>query len=72
VVWFNRDSAAHTATANDLNPGTGKPIFDTGTIEPGAFHRLKIDTAGTFAYRCAAHPEDAESEGTITVMAPTS
>jgi plastocyanin len=72
VVWFNRDSTAHTATAKDLDPGTGKPVFDTGTIEPGAFHRLKIDAAGTFAYRCTAHPEDAESEGTITVMAPTS
>ena len=68
VIWLNRDSTAHTATAKDLDPGTGKPLFDTGTIEPGAFHRLKIDTAGTFAYRCTAHPEHAESEGTITVM----
>jgi len=72
VIWFNRDSTAHTATAKDLDPGTGTPIFDTGTIKPGAFHRLKFDTVGSFAYRCTAHPEHAESEGTITVMAPTS
>jgi plastocyanin len=49
VTWTNNDSAAHTATADDGS-------FDSSTIAPGATFSQAFDTAGTFAYHCAIHP----------------
>lgn len=57
VTWTNRDSIPHTATADDGS-------FDTGTLDPGASDAVTFDTAGTFAYVCAFHPN---MTGTITV-----
>jgi LPXTG-motif cell wall-anchored protein len=49
VTWVNRDSTAHTATANG---GT----FNTGLIKPGKSASATFSKAGTFAYICAIHP----------------
>ena len=57
VSFRNRDSTAHTATAD---AGT----FDTGTIEGGESGTLTLKQAGTYRYYCLFHPF---MKGTITV-----
>lgn len=57
VVWRNAGNAPHTATASD-------GAFDTGRIDPGQEATVTFDTAGSFAYRCAFHPN---MKGTIVV-----
>lgn len=49
VVFVNRDSVAHTATAQN---GT----FNTGEIAPGRKASVKIATGGSIAYFCQIHP----------------
>ena len=49
VVFVNRDSAPHTATA------TGG-AFDTGRLGRNESARVTINTGGTFDYFCAVHP----------------
>lgn len=50
VVWDNRDSAGHTATADDDS-------FDTGSIGGGKqAEAILFETAGTFTYYCKVHP----------------
>lgn len=50
VVWDNRDSAVHTATADDGS-------FDTGSIGGGKkAEAILFETPGTFTYYCKAHP----------------
>ena len=51
VIWTNKDSIPHTATALD-----GKS-FDSGTIDPGASWKFVFTKAGHFTYRCAIHPD---------------
>ncbi len=50
VVWQNKDSEAHTVTANDGS-------FDSGQMEQGAEFRRKFDKAGVYEYSCAIHPD---------------
>lgn len=50
IVWTNKDDVAHTVTALG-------GAFDSGAIDPGKSYRLKFAKAGTYAYRCAVHPE---------------
>jgi len=57
VTWTNGDEAPHTATADDGS-------FDTGTLEQGASGSVTFDTAGSFSYFCAIHPD---MMGTVTV-----
>jgi plastocyanin len=57
IGWTNSDSAAHTATLDDGSCGTGN-------IANGASAALVFNTAGTFAYHCAIHPN---MKGTITI-----
>ncbi len=57
VSFPNRDSTAHTATAND---GT----FDTGTIEGGKSGSVTLEQPGTYRYYCLFHPF---MKGTVTV-----
>ncbi len=59
VTWTNQNSAPHTATADDGS-------FDTGQLAQGQSGSVTFDTAGTFAYFCAIHPN---MRGTITVTA---
>jgi plastocyanin len=58
VIWINRDSAPHTATADDGS-------FDTGTLEEGKLKSETFKQPGTYAYHCEIHPE---MHGTIEVV----
>ncbi len=59
VIWVNRDSAPHTATADDGS-------FDTGTIETDKLKSESFKQSGTYAYFCEIHPD---MHGTIEVVA---
>lgn len=59
VIWINRDSAPHTATAEDGS-------FDTGTLEEGKLKSETFKEAGTYAYVCSIHPQ---MHGTVEVVA---
>jgi plastocyanin len=59
VTWINRDSAPHTATAEDGS-------FDTGTLEEGKLGSASFKDPGSYAYVCTIHPE---MEGTVEVVA---
>jgi len=50
VTVTNRDSAAHTATADDGHS------FDTGNLDRGASKTITLTRPGTYAYRCTIHP----------------
>jgi plastocyanin len=58
VTWINRDSAPHTATADDGS-------FDTGTIEKGKIGSETFKEAGNFTYFCTIHPT---MHGTVEVV----
>jgi len=49
VTWTNRDSATHTASADD-------GLFDTKSMQPGTSHTFTFERAGTFTYHCNIHP----------------
>ena len=51
VIWQNKDSVPHTATAVD-----GKS-FDSGAIVPGASWSFIFKAPGTYPYRCSIHPD---------------
>jgi plastocyanin len=53
VVWQNRDSAPHTATAAD---DAQREAFDTKVIKKGASATVTFDKPGTYAYKCDLHP----------------
>lgn len=59
VIWKNRDSAPHTATAADGS-------FDTGTIEEDKLKAETFKEPGTYAYVCSIHPQ---MHGTVEVVA---
>jgi len=59
VIWVNRDSAPHTATAEDGS-------FDTGTLDEGKLKSENFKEAGTYAYVCSIHPQ---RHGTVEVVA---
>jgi plastocyanin len=50
VIWLNRDSAPHTATAEDGS-------FDTGTLEEGKLKSETFKQVGTYDYICQIHPD---------------
>ncbi|HEY1356287.1 MAG TPA: cupredoxin family copper-binding protein [Solirubrobacterales bacterium] len=58
VIWINRDSAPHTATADDGS-------FDTGEIDEGKIKSETFKEAGEFTYFCQIHPN---MHGTIRVV----
>jgi plastocyanin len=58
VTWINRDSAPHTATADDGS-------FDTGTIEQGKLKSESFKQPGTYTYYCTVHPS---MHGTVEVV----
>ena len=49
IVWKNKDTQTHTATAN-----SGE--FATGFIDPGGQASTVIQSVGEFAYYCSVHP----------------
>ena len=58
VRWINRDSTAHTATANN-----GR-LFDSGRLGPGQRFSHTFKRTGKKAYHCEIHPS---MKGTVTV-----
>jgi amicyanin len=53
VTWTNRDSAPHTATADD---DALRQKFDTRVIKQKASASVTFDKPGTYAYVCDLHP----------------
>lgn len=58
VTWTNRDTVAHTVTAN--GGAFDKPLPAGGTVS------VTFSQPGVFAYHCSIHPS---MQGTITVAA---
>lgn len=58
VTWLNKDSAPHTATADDGS-------FDTGTLQEGKLKSETFKQAGSYAYICEIHPD---MHGTVEVV----
>ena len=50
VTVTNRDSAVHTATADDGHS------FDTGTLADGASKTISVSKPGSYPYHCTIHP----------------
>ena len=59
VTWVNEDTVPHTATTT-----SGPASFDSGQVAPGASYSAIFETAGTYSYYCADHPN---MKATITV-----
>jgi amicyanin len=57
VTWTNRDSVAHSATAQNGS-------FDTGLLSDGASGSVRFTAAGTYRYICTPHPD---MTGTVVV-----
>jgi plastocyanin len=51
VRWINKDSTAHTATANN-----GRS-FDSGRLGPGKRYTHTFKSAGKKPYHCEIHPD---------------
>jgi plastocyanin len=51
VRWINKDSTAHTATANN------KRSFDSGRLGPGQRYTHTFKSAGKKPYHCKIHPD---------------
>jgi plastocyanin len=51
VRWINKDSTAHTATANN-----GRS-FDSGRLRPGQRYSHTFKSAGKKRYHCKIHPD---------------
>jgi plastocyanin len=58
VRWINKDSTAHTVSANR------KDSFDSGRLGPGKRYTHTFKSAGKKPYHCEIHPD---MKGTITV-----
>jgi len=56
VVWTNVDGTDHTVTADEIDPLTGRPDFDSGDLAPGRSFAHTFDAPGTVAYHCRRHP----------------
>jgi plastocyanin len=50
VTVTNRDSAVHTATADDGHS------FDTGNLDRGTSKTITLTRPGSYGYRCTLHP----------------
>ena len=53
ITWKQMDSAPHTATSTSAPAGAA---FDSGTLNKGASWSHTFNTAGTYEYYCAIHP----------------
>jgi plastocyanin len=62
VVWTNKDTMAHTVTADNNS-------FDSGNLNPGDTFKFTFTKAGTFPYHCKYHggPNGQGMSGTIIV-----
>ncbi len=58
VTWTNQDGAPHTVTGDNGGP-------DSQHLSQGQSYSFRFDTAGTFPYHCAVHPN---MKGSVTVL----
>ena len=58
VTWVNNDTTTHTSSADG-------GAFNSGSIAPGASFSQTFQTAGSFTYHCAIHPN---MVGSVTVQ----
>lgn len=58
IVWTNRDTVAHTVTADDGS-------FDSGSIAPADSFEQRFDKIKSYTYSCSFHPQ---MKGTITIQ----
>lgn len=61
VTWTNRDSIAHTTTADNMSAAEH---WDSGILSPGQSFSKTFNTPGTYSYHCNIHPF---MHGTIVV-----
>ncbi len=57
VIWINKDTTQHTATANNARS------FDLGSLGPGQRFSHTFKKAGKKAYHCEIHPS---MKGSVT------
>ena len=50
VVWFNKDTGAHTVTSTATTP-----LFDSANMDPGIVFQYTFNQAGTYDYVCTYH-----------------
>jgi plastocyanin len=50
VTWTNNDSVTHTSTSDS-------PRWNSTNVAPGGQFSVTFDSAGTFPYHCAIHPD---------------
>ena len=74
VMWFNRGSMSHSATAcTSPAPASGCPVFDlpslpsfdSGVLAPNGSSKFTFTIAGTYYYYCVIHPW---LHGSVTVL----
>lgn len=58
IVWTNRDTVAHTVTADDGS-------FDSGSIASGDTFEQRFDKSKSYSYTCSFHPQ---MKGIITIQ----
>ena len=58
IVWINRDTVAHTVTADDGS-------FDSGAIAPEDSFEQRFDKVKSYSYSCSFHKD---MKGTITIQ----
>ena len=63
IEWSNQHFAPHTITSGI--PGESDGVFDSGTLQEDDSYAVTFDSAGSFSYYCAIHPDSMRA--TITV-----
>lgn len=66
IIWVNKDSAPHTATADDAT------LFKSDLLSAGQEFRQRFDTLGEFPYFCELHGSagGVDMAGRIKVVSP--
>ncbi len=64
VTWTNRDNSGHTVTAG--SPEVPNDEFASLTLNRSDSFSHTFETAGTFLYYCAIHPDSMRAVVTVT------
>ena len=66
VTWTNQDNSGHTVTAGSLEVPNDE--FASLTLNRGESFSHTFQSAGTFRYDCAIHPDTSNAVVTVTEM----
>jgi len=59
ITWINRDTRVHNLTSGDANSSLPSPFFQTGSMLPGEYTTVKIDSnQQSIPYYCSMHPSE--------------